>query len=339
MAKSQQEYSAEFEKQGLDKLNTSAAERRQQDEKTIQQLNSTIDRQAALATKPYEEQIDELGVQARDAYDLSAIQEQVDRRQAEEAMASLGLTGSGLAHTQQQAAGVRRSKTDAGVRREVDRQSTALRSQIDQLLENASIDKQEKADAIRTATDEWENASRDSIREQSVTVGAQLYDSEAQREFDREENQKRLEAVQALADQEERIARLNAETEQQKLFSQLQALYDSGVAAGKESAPAVQTRTTTSREGVKNTAVKTTGSQTAVKNAGPPSITDQPIRFPEMSLNQYAQRLSDEMEAGLINDYKAINDIVRRYPNSPLQQRMAAEMAGISDAYRTYQDS
>lgn len=220
MVKSKQDYIDDERKQNKETMDASVAARKQQDERTIQQLHSTIDRQASLATKPYEEQIEELGVQARDAYDLSAIQEQVDRRQAEEAMASLGLTGSGLAHTQQQAAGVRRSKTDAGVQREVDRQSTALQSKIDQLLENAAIDKQEKADAIRTATAEWENAERDRIEKQSVATGTQRYDSAVQREFERVENQKQRDFIASENKKEQDAEAAQAEALGRGLASQ-----------------------------------------------------------------------------------------------------------------------
>ena len=227
MVKSKQDYIDDERKQNKETMDASVAARKQQDERTIQQLHSTIDRQASLATKPYEEQIEELGVQARDAYDLSAIQEQVDRRQAEEAMASLGLTGSGLAHTQQQAAGVRRSKTDAGVQREVDRQSTALQSKIDQLLENAAIDKQEKADAIRTATAEWENAERDRIEKQSVATGTQRYDSAVQREFERVENQKQRDFIASENKKEQ-----DAEAAQAPYRDRLDRLEKSGANKG-----------------------------------------------------------------------------------------------------------
>ena len=94
--KSWDEYYREAREKGAAALQEQLAARQKSDDESIGRYNRTADQSAEAAVQQYRLSIDEAPEAYQEQYDANALQEAVTLRQIEEAMANLGLSGSGL---------------------------------------------------------------------------------------------------------------------------------------------------------------------------------------------------------------------------------------------------
>lgn len=75
--------------------------------------------------------------QCQSQYDANAVQKLIDQRQAEEAMANMGLTGSGQSLEAEKGAEAKQKSADAEIRKKQKAEEDSLhRSLMEQLLKN-----------------------------------------------------------------------------------------------------------------------------------------------------------------------------------------------------------
>ena len=153
--KSWDEYYREAREKGAAALQEQLAARQKSDDESIGRYNRTADQSAEAAVQQYRLSIDEAPDAYQEQYDANALQEAVTLRQIEEAMANLGLSGSGLERAQQTGSRLTRTKADAAVRREQQDYVDSLKQAIDRVLAETDEKKQKNERSIRQATGEW----------------------------------------------------------------------------------------------------------------------------------------------------------------------------------------
>lgn len=338
MAKSAQEYIDELYNKGMGTVNSSRDQRVQNDNQLINDIQAAIDKTTAASTKPYETQMEQLPDTYRKLFDANAVQELVGRRQVQEAMANMGLTDSGLNRTQQTALSVQRGNADAAARLEQQQKTQELQDQIAALIASGEAQKQQQAASIRNNTANWYNDSLNTLYNNSMQLGTNQYNLETEREIEarrwaEQQEQARLDREAQLEakrlDAQAAQAQAEAQAKQQDYDNKmaLAKLYiDSGMDAAEVISRVFGLSVPSSVGG--------TGSSTGNGgyNAGAISATSSKYQgYP--SPMSFAGAVKKDLEAGLINDYEAVNAIIELYPGDLSKQRQLANMIEVSEAF------
>ena len=318
MAKSAQEYIDELYNKGMGTVNSSRDQRVQNDNQLINDIQAAIDKTTAASTKPYETQMEQLPDTYRKLFDANAVQELVGRRQVQEAMANMGLTDSGLNRTQQTALSVQRGNADAAARLEQQQKTQELQDQIAALIASGEAQKQQQAASIRNNTANWYNDSLNTLYNNSMQLGTNQYNLETEREIEAQLEAKRLDAQAAQA------------KAKQQDYDNKMALAKQYIDSGMDAAEVIRQVFGISVP----SSVGSTGSSTGNGgyNAGAISATSSKYRgYP--SPMSFAGAVKKDLEAGLINDYEAVNAIIELYPGDLSKQRQLANMIEVSEAF------
>lgn len=334
MAKSAQEYIDELYNKGMGTVNSSRDQRVQNDNQLINDIQAAIDKTTAASTKPYETQMEQLPDTYRKLFDANAVQELVGRRQVQEAMANMGLTDSGLNRTQQTALSVQRGNADAAARLEQQQKTQELQDQIAALIASGEAQKQQQAASIRNNTANWYNDSLNTLYNNSMQLGTNQYNLETEREIEARRWAEQQE--QARLDREAQLEakRLDAQAAQAKAKQQD---YDNKMALAKQYIDSGMDAAEVIRQvfGISvPSSVGSTGSSTGNGgyNAGAISATSSKYQgYP--SPMSFAGAVKKDLEAGLINDYEAVNAIIELYPGDLSKQRQLANMIEVSEAF------
>ena len=115
----------------------------------VADVNAIVDKNIANAVNKVETQISGLPTQYQSAFDINAIQQKINERQAAEHMANTGRTDSGLNRTQQTAFAVQRSNADAALRQQMNAATVSLKQQIADLYASGESQKAETAAKAR----------------------------------------------------------------------------------------------------------------------------------------------------------------------------------------------
>lgn len=338
MAKSAQEYIDELYNKGMGTVNSSRDQRVQNDNQLINDIQAAIDKTTAASTKPYETQMEQLPDTYRKLFDANAVQELVGRRQVQEAMANMGLTDSGLNRTQQTALSVQRGNADAAARLEQQQKTQELQDQIAALIASGEAQKQQQAASIRNNTANWYNDSLNTLYNNSMQLGTNQYNLETEREIEARRWAEQQE--QARLDREAQLeaARLDAQAAQAQAEAQakqqdydnkmaLAKLYmDSGMDAAEVISRVFGLSVPSSVGGTGSSGGTGTGT----------ASTSGTAVYPQPDPMRYANSLRNSLETGKLNDYSAVNAIVKVFPNNPQAQVRIAQMAGVYDAYQEY---
>lgn len=318
MAKSAQEYIDELYNKGMGTVNSSRDQRVQNDNQLINDIQAAIDKTTAASTKPYETQMEQLPDTYRKLFDANAVQELVGRRQVQEAMANMGLTDSGLNRTQQTALSVQRGNADAAARLEQQQKTQELQDQIAALIASGEAQKQQQAASIRNNTANWYNDSLNTLYNNSMQLGTNQYNLETEREIEAQLEAKRLDAQAAQA------------KAKQQDYDNKMALAKQYIDSGMDAAEVIRQVFGISVP----SSVGSTGSSTGNGgyNAGAISATSSKYQgYP--SPMSFAGAVKKDLEAGLINDYEAVNAIIELYPGDLSKQRQLANMIEVSEAF------
>lgn len=334
MAKSAQEYIDELYNKGMGTVNSSRDQRVQNDNQLIGEIQAAIDKTTAASTKPYETQMEQLPDTYRKLFDANAVQELVGQRQVQEAMANMGLTDSGLNRTQQTALSVQRGNADAAARLEQQQKTQELQDQIAALIASGEAQKQQQAASIRNNTANWYNDSLNTLYNNSMQLGTNQYNLETEREIEARRWAEQQE--QARLDREAQLEakRLDAQAAQAKAKQQD---YDNKMALAKQYIDSGMDAAEVIRQvfGISvPSSVGSTGSSTGNGgyNAGAISATSSKYQgYP--SPMSFAGAVKKDLEAGLINDYEAVNAIIELYPGDLSKQRQLANMIEVSEAF------
>ena len=338
MAKSAQEYIDELYNKGMGTVNSSRDQRVQNDNQLINDIQAAIDKTTVASTKPYETQMEQLPDTYRKLFDANAVQELVGRRQVQEAMANMGLTDSGLNRTQQTALSVQRGNADAAARLEQQQKTQELQDQIAALIASGEAQKQQQAASIRNNTANWYNDSLNTLYNNSMQLGTNQYNLETEREIEARRWAEQQE--QARLDREAQLeaARLDAQAAQAQAEAQakqqdydnkmaLAKLYiDSGMDAAEVISRVFGLSVPSSVGGTGSSGGTGTGT----------ASTSGTAVYPQPDPMRYANSLRNSLETGKLNDYSAVNAIVKVFPNNPQAQARIAQMAGVYDAYQEY---
>ena len=332
MAKSAQEYIDELYNKGMGTVNSSRDQRVQNDNQLINDIQAAIDKTTAASTKPYETQMEQLPDTYRKLFDANAVQELVGRRQVQEAMANMGLTDSGLNRTQQTALSVQRGNADAAARLEQQQKTQELQDQIAALIASGEAQKQQQAASIRNNTANWYNDSLNTLYNNSMQLGTNQYNLETEREIEARRWAEQQEQARQEREAQLEAARLDAQAAQAK-----QQDYDNKMALAKQYIDSGMDAAEVIRQvfGISvPSSVGSTGSSTGNGgyNAGAISATSSKYRgYP--SPMSFAGAVKKDLEAGLINDYEAVNAIIELYPGDLSKQRQLANMIEVSEAF------
>lgn len=320
MAKSIQEYVDSLYNQGLNNANNLKEQRTQADEAFIKQVQDAIDKSTASAAKPYQTQIEQLPSQYQKLVDTNAVQELVNRRQVQEAMANMGLTDSGLNRTQQTAIAIQRGNADAAARLEQQQKTQELQDKIAQLMESGAAQKQQQEAAIRNDSANWYNSLLGDMYNNAVNMGYNQYNTDVARE---DENKRWAE--QLRQNELDRQAQLDAAKEQ-AAAAQKQAELEAQQQAFENTMKIVDAmnKADASQEDI----YSYLASAGYVKNGTSTATLDQKTKDSAYYRGNY---LAGKISAGKMTKQEAVADIVNSFNGNTAAMKVAAEKAGLTE--------
>lgn len=125
--------------------------------------NAIVDQGVANATGKIQQEIDKLPTAYQYGYDMNAIQQKINEREAAEVRANLGQTDSGLNRTQQTAINVQRSNADAALTQKKMAATASLKQQIADAVANGELQKMGIAADARASLEKTNQSLYDSL--------------------------------------------------------------------------------------------------------------------------------------------------------------------------------
>ena len=156
-------------------------QRQKRDEESIRSFDGAVDRQTDEAVRGYRQDMAEDAAKRRDQLDTNALEEALTRRQIRDRMADLGLSHSGLAEAQGNAAGAARSSADRTVAEGRQAAQQRLQSAIDRVVSEAAEKKAKNSLSVRQNTEKWAADRASKAQTQAKTYADKAYAAEQRR--------------------------------------------------------------------------------------------------------------------------------------------------------------